>query len=165
MAVDLAADVRLLEDVHALHGQRIVEADVGGDLGELAGVAERLEHRVEVVHGVTDLVDAQRLVLHEPPVGVERLGLEEAPDPGAGVDELAVADPLLLVGGEDRAVLARLERGDDLGGPFAQRGTVLGRREVLDRQEAVTPVAGELVDGEHAASVRRPDQPVAASAA
>ena len=44
-------------------GERVGEADVGGDLGELAGVAERLEHRVEVVHGVADLVDAQRLVL------------------------------------------------------------------------------------------------------
>ena len=65
VAADLAADVRLLEDVHRLDRQRVSHPDRRGDVGKLGRVAERLEHGVEVVHGVADLVDAQRLVLAE----------------------------------------------------------------------------------------------------
>jgi len=63
MAPNLAADARLLADVHALQSQCVGHADVGRDLGESVGVGEIGEDIVEIVHGVTDLVDAQFLGL------------------------------------------------------------------------------------------------------
>ena len=54
------------------------------------------------------------------PVVVERLLLEEAPHAGAGGEELAVADPLLFAGREDRALATRLEVVDDLVGRSLQ---------------------------------------------
>ena len=44
VAADLAADARLLEDVHRLQRERVGEADVGGDLGDVGVVGEALEH-------------------------------------------------------------------------------------------------------------------------
>ena len=52
---------------------------------------------------------------------VEGVGLEEAPDRRPGVEELAVARALLLIGGEHRALGRRLPGLDDLDGPLPQR--------------------------------------------
>ena len=120
MAPDLAADQRLLEDVHALQGESIVQPDVGGDAGQLRAVRELLEGRVEVVHRVPDLVDAQFFRRAWSAVFVERLLLEEAPHTGTGSKELAVADPLLFAGREDRPLATRLEVADDLIGRSLQ---------------------------------------------
>ena len=79
MATHLATDARLLEDVHRLQGQGIGQPDVGGDLGDIGVVGEGLELVVEVVLGVTDLVDAQLLGLRQLAIGSERLLFEEAP--------------------------------------------------------------------------------------
>src|SRR5690606_37403152 len=57
----------------------------------------------------TDLVDADRLVLAEPPVGSERLLLEEVADGVPRLEEVLVARACLLVRAEDRDRL-RLER-------------------------------------------------------
>ena len=56
--VHLAADAGLLEDVHRLEQRRVGEAEVVDDLGERRRCGEkRVEHRVEVVLRVADLVD------------------------------------------------------------------------------------------------------------
>ena len=89
VAAHLAADVRLLEDVHRLQRQRVDETEVGGDLGESGLVGEPLELVVEVVLGVADLVDAQLLRLRQLAVGAERVLLEEAPRGRPAVEELA----------------------------------------------------------------------------
>ena len=73
--------------------------------------------------------------------------------PDAGIEELAVARAFLLVGGEDRPLGGRHEGVDDLVGPLAQAAAGVGRREVLDGEEAVAVVAGDLIDGQHVISV------------
>ena len=109
VAADLAADVRLLEDVHALQGQRVGEADVGGDVGQLGRCSvNRSKTGSRSCIAWPILLMLSSLACASVAVLVERLLLEEAPDAGAGGEELAGADPLLFVGGEDRAVLARV---------------------------------------------------------
>jgi 7-cyano-7-deazaguanine reductase len=149
VAPDLATDVGLLEDVHALQGERIDHPDVGRDAGQIGRVAERRERVVEIVHRVADLVDRQALALAQLTGFVERLLLEEAPRAVRGVEELAVGHPLLLVGGEHGSTLGRLELVDDLDRPPTQRRTRIGRGEPLDHQEAVLVVAGDLLIAEN----------------
>ena len=59
----LAADARLLEYVHRLQRQRFLHAEAVDQGREFRRTRKRLEHRVEVVHGVSDLVDRLRLGL------------------------------------------------------------------------------------------------------
>ncbi len=119
MTADLAADVRLLEDVHRLQRSGIDHADVVGDLGEARIVGEPLELVVEVVLGVTDLVDAQVLGLGQLAARPERVFLEETPDRRTAGEELTVGDPRLLVRREHRPLLGRLPRVDDVEGALA----------------------------------------------
>ena len=63
MAADLTTDAGLLADVHTLQSQGVGHPDVGGDAGQLLRVGEISEDVIEVVHGMTDLVDAQLLRL------------------------------------------------------------------------------------------------------
>src|SRR3546814_20144959 len=72
VAGHLATDAGRLEDVHRLQQQRIYQADVAGHGSQLGGAAEPLEHRVDVVHGVTELVDGHVDRLTEVAVRVER---------------------------------------------------------------------------------------------
>ncbi len=92
---------------------------------------------------MADLVDAQLLGLAQLPVGVERLLLEEAPDLAAARQELLVARPLLLVGGEDRALGAGLPFVHELDGALLELGALRGVDETLDDE---VPVAFELID-------------------
>ena len=149
MATDLAADVRLLEDVHRLQCQRVDEAEVGGDLGEPGLVGEPLELVVEVVLGVADLVDAQFLRLRQVAVGTERILLEEAPHGRPAGQELTVRHPFLLVGGEHRADLARLPGIDDVDGALAEALPIGGSDELRHDEETVALVGGHLIPIEH----------------
>src|SRR5215207_9830652 len=95
---DLTADAGLLEDVHALQGERVVEPEVARHLRQLGGEGEAFEHRIEVVHRMTDLVDAESLWLAERARVVERLFLEEAPSGRPTRQEFVIADAVLLLG-------------------------------------------------------------------
>ena len=73
------------------------QPEIGRDLRQLGRVREALEHRVEIVHRVPDLVDAQLLRLTQAAGVVERLLLEEAPGGRTTGEELAVAHAFLLL--------------------------------------------------------------------
>jgi len=60
---DLAADERILEDVHRLYQERLLDPEIGDHSGERRIPGEPRERRVEVVEGVADLVDRRRLGL------------------------------------------------------------------------------------------------------
>ena len=92
------------------------------------------------------------------PSGPKASGLEEAPDPRAAVQELAVAGPLLLVGREHRVLFGRLERLDDLLRPCLQLRARRRGDELLDDDETVAVVRRQLIDREHATSVWRGGQ-------
>ena len=104
---------------------------------------------------VTDLVDAQRLVLGQLTRLVEGVGLEEAPDRSGRVEELPVARALLLIGGEHGALGRRLPGLDDVDGALSQSCTGIGRREVLDDEESVAPIPVDVGGAEHEAQCRR----------
>ncbi|MEI2756014.1 MAG: hypothetical protein V9F46_06100 [Chitinophagaceae bacterium] len=107
---DLAADTGLLEDVHRLPDQGLGQPSVPRHLRQRFPARELVEHRVEVMHRVADLVDRQRLVLPQFPVRVEGLFLEEAAHLVGRAHEVGVDLALLLVGGEDGAVQRRSRR-------------------------------------------------------
>jgi hypothetical protein len=106
------------------------------------------------VHRVADLVDAERLVLGELAGLVERIGLEEAPHARPGLQELAVARSLLLIGGEDGALGARLPVLDDLAGAPPQRRARLGGREPFDHEETVPLITINVSGAQHTVQCR-----------
>ena len=67
----------------------------------------------------------------------------------AAVEELLVRRPLLLVGGEHGAGLARLPRVDDVDRPLAQAAAVVGPDEARNDDEPVAMVGGHLILIEH----------------
>ncbi len=156
VAGDLAADPGLLEDVHRLQDRRVLVAQVGAQFGQRRGVAETLEDRVQVVHGVAQLVDRQRLGLAQLAIGRERLLLEEEPGLVPGGEEVLVAVTGLLVGGEDRPhALVGLEVVDQGLGPPLQLGARRLGHEVPEHQEPVPLVVGPLLGAQHQANVAR----------
>jgi hypothetical protein len=74
----LAADVRLLEDQHALPDLRRRQAQVGVPIGQGRAVREGIEHRVAVVQRMADLVDGAFLGHAQAALVVQRFFLEEA---------------------------------------------------------------------------------------
>jgi hypothetical protein len=71
MADHLAADSRLLEDVHRLQQQRFCQADRVCDRGQSGIAREPGEHWVEIVKCVTDLVERQLERLPKPAFHIE----------------------------------------------------------------------------------------------
>jgi hypothetical protein len=149
VTADLAADVGLLEDVHALQRDGVRRGRCRRNAREVGRVAERLERRVEIVHRVPDLVDAELLRLAQGAVVRERLLLEEAPDATAARQEVVVADPLLFARGEHRAPLVRLELVDDGVRRVAQPRAPRPVDEPLDLEEPVPQVALDLRIAQH----------------
>jgi hypothetical protein len=115
MADYLAADPRLLEDVHGLQQQGRRDAELADQRGEVRRAREALEGQIEVVEGMADLVDRGGLALPEPALAVERLLLEEEPDLVARLQEVAVLGMAAPGGREHGRGLARLERRGQLG--------------------------------------------------
>ncbi len=151
-----AADVRLLEDVHRLVQQRLLDAELDGELVQLRVVRERLEDRIEIVHRVPDLVDRELLRLPQHAALVERLLFEEAADRLARAQEVLLGLRLRFVlGRENRARLGWIERLDDLAGARAQRGDRARRFEPGDDDEAVgLEAASQRRSGLHPGTVR-----------
>mmetsp|Transcript_37451 Transcript_37451/g.94513 ORF Transcript_37451/g.94513 Transcript_37451/m.94513 type:complete len:206 (+) Transcript_37451:822-1439(+) len=97
----LPADVRLLEDVHGLHGQRACIAQRAQQLRHARRAREGAEHGVHVVQRVPDLVDGQLLGLPQAARGrVKRLLLKEVGYVGRRVQKVLVCGLLLVLGAE-----------------------------------------------------------------
>ena len=94
---DLAADMRLLEEVHRLQQQRLAEAQRPRQLGQARLARDAVEDGIEIVQRMADLVQRQRHRL------VGRLLLEEEADGAAQFLEIAVAGMALVARREDRA--------------------------------------------------------------
>ena len=120
-------------------------------LGELGRVAEALEHRVEVVHRVPDLVDAQLLGL------AQRARRRRTPPPRRSTTIAAPEErnsPLLtrscsLVVNTVRSVVGS-NAVDELDRPSAaasRHASSVG--EALDDEEPVAVVASDLLVGQH----------------
>ena len=130
--------LRLLEEVHRLQQQRLAEAQRLRQRGKLRLARDAVEHRIEIVQRMADLVQGQRHRL------VGRLLLEEEADGAARLPEVAVARMALVARREDRARRTGIEGRHQLGGARLQ-GVAVGRRqEVRQHQEAVALVGGEV---------------------
>jgi hypothetical protein len=148
----LAADARLLEDHLRLPDLRLLQPQVGGQRGQSRAVRERVEHRVQVVQRMADLVDRQRLRLAQPALHVEGLFLEEALHGFGAGDQGGVRQPLGLRRREHRGLRTGLERVDPLACAPDQCGTFSRRLEGGQHQEAVAFVSCLLFGGEHGAA-------------
>lgn len=147
---DLAADQRLLEDVHRLQEQRPLDPEARDQLGQPRIAREPREHRVEIVERVADLVDRSLDRLAQRAVRGERVLLEEAPDRVSRAEEVVVGRAGLLVGREHRDGLGA-KRVHQLIGARDQRVTCGGVDEPLEDEEAVALV---VVSRVHRDSVR-----------
>ena len=138
MATHFPADARLFEDVHALQRPSLGHAQIVGDAHQVGRVTERREDRVEVVHGVADLVDRKFLRLAKLSIVVEGLFFEKAPHAVARVEKLVVGDPGLFVGAERSPLSARLPLLHHFDRPLLQ--VVAGglADEILDDDKAVS---------------------------
>ncbi|MFN9938200.1 MAG: hypothetical protein ACK56I_01890, partial [bacterium] len=83
-----------------------MQAEVVGERRQLGPAREGVEHRVQVVQRVADLVDRQGLGLAQLPVLVEGLLFEEAVDAARRIEEGAVGGQARLVARGKHARLA-----------------------------------------------------------
>src|SRR5262249_47728735 len=127
---------------------RFGDAEVLHDLGQSRIAREAVEHGIEIVHRMADLVDRERLVLLQPAFIVERLFLEKATDLVARIEEVVVAGAGLVAGAED-ADVARIEGVDDLARALAERRHLFGRFEAVEDKIAVTRESRLLFVSEH----------------
>src|SRR4051812_32251849 len=98
---------------------------------------EGAEHRIEVMHGMPDLVDRERLRLLQASRRIERFFLEEESDLVAGFLEIGSARVRSRCGGEDRRMRRGVERLDQSFGARLQVVAEDNRHEVLDDEIAV----------------------------
>ena len=56
VVVDHAANAGVFKDKHALYEHRVLHFEVCGQLLQLRGSGEAIENRIEVMHGMADLV-------------------------------------------------------------------------------------------------------------
>src|SRR5262245_17179770 len=136
---DLRADVRLLEEVHGLQELRLGKTERCCQLRDPRLARAAVEHRIEVVQGMADLVQSQRHGL------VRRLLLEEEADGAAGLLEVAVLGMTLVAGREDCADRARIEARHQLGRACLQ-GIAIGRRQEVAQDQKAVACIGEPVD-------------------
>lgn len=57
MAIDFAANAGLLEEVRQLHQQSVHQSWVNTNVLQISSSGKRIKDRVDVVHGVVQLVD------------------------------------------------------------------------------------------------------------
>ena len=146
----LTTDAGLLEDQHRLPQHGLLQAQVMGQFGQLGPARELVEHRVQVVQRMADLVDRQGLGLAQPAPRVESLFFEEALNAfGRGQKGRIGAAPGLVLGREHAAVGAGIEVGHDLLATGHQGLDLLVRLEPRQQQEALLSELVLLMAAEH----------------
>src|SRR5215510_2183216 len=145
MTGDLAADVRLFEDVHRLQEQRLGESQTGADRRQPGLPRKGVEDRVEIVQRVPDFVDRALLGVSQAAVGGESLLFKKEANLVARVEEVIVARSGLLSSRKDRGAASRVEIADEIFGAALQSLTLFTSGEVLDHEEPVAFVRGELL--------------------
>ena len=142
---DLAADPRLLEDVHRLQQQRLLRArSRAATAAKLRLAREGREHGIEIVQRVADLVDRQLLRLPQAALLVERIGLEEEADLVAGIEKppswawrwSSVAKTVRTPSGSNPASSSSMRA--------RSRSQAASGDEPLEHEEAVAPIVFEL---------------------
>src|SRR5215510_13922234 len=137
MACDLAADVRLFEDVHRLQEQRIGVAQIAADRRQPRLPRKGVEDGVEVVQRMPDFIDRALLGVSQAAVGIESLFFKKVADLVAGVEEVIVAHAGLLASRKDRDAASRVKIADELFGPALQSLTLFAAGEVFNYEEPV----------------------------
>src|SRR5215475_2167521 len=137
MAGDIAADIRLFEDVHRLQEDRLGVTQIGADRRQLRLSRKGVEDRVEVVQRVPDFIDRPLLVVSQAAIGSESVLFKKEADLVAGVEEVIVARSGLLASRKDRGGASRVEIADKLLGSPLQSLTLFAPGEVFNYEEPV----------------------------
>src|SRR5262249_32603125 len=132
MACDLAADIRLFEDVHRLQEQRLGVTQIAADRRQPRLPRKGVEDRVEIVQRVTDFIDRALLGVSQGDAGGESLFFKKEADLVAGVEEVIVAHAGLLASRKDRGSSSRVEIADELFGAALQSLTLFTAGEVFN---------------------------------
>jgi len=143
---DLAPDLGVLEDDHALQEQRVGHADSSSSVGERRRTTEGVERRVEIVHGVPGLVQALMLVDQKIAVIGQHAVLEEEAGLVSRSQEVVIAPVALVSSGEHGADAVGIELVDELTNSGAK--TVEGIRSYSIGKDGDT-VRAEVVWSEH----------------
>src|SRR5215813_11724059 len=137
VACDLAADIRLFEDVHRLQEQRLGVTQIAADRRQRGLPRKGVEDRVEIVQRVPDFIDRALLGVSQADVGSESLFFKKEADLVAGVEEVIVAHAGLLASRKDRGADSRVEIADELFGAAPQSLTLFTAGEVFNYEEPV----------------------------
>src|SRR2546428_4881842 len=137
MASDLAADIRLFEDVHRLQEQRLDVTQTGADPRHFRLPRKGVEDRVEIVQRMPDFIDRSLLGVSQAPVGSESALFKKEANLVAGVEEIIVTHAGLLARRKDRGAASRVEIADKFFGAPLQSLTLFAAGEVLNYKEPV----------------------------
>ena len=143
-----AADAGLFEDVHRLPQLRLCQPQPGGHRRERRAVREGVKHRVQVMQGMADLVDRQRLGPAQLAGGVKGLLFKEAAHLVARAQKIIVRCAALRLGGENAGPLARLKSLDYLLRASSEQRQLGGWLEARQHQKTVLLVADQLGRGQ-----------------
>ena len=130
MATDFATNSWLLADVHRLQCKCIGHPDIAGDSRKFVGVSKGFKDWIEVVHRMSDFVDAEFFALLEISRFIESLFFEEADNSSSRINELLIGMSRLFIGCEHAAIGIGVKAVQDLFGLLFEIGTCLKSCEV-----------------------------------
>src|ERR1700752_4298326 len=144
MTRHFAADVRLFEYIHRLQEQRIPDSEPPCYFLHLLTTREAIEDRIEIMQGMSDLID--RLFLHilQSTIGVESVLFEEETNLIAGGEEVIIGSSVLFVRRKDGYNFRRIKFMDHRRGTLAQLVACSSIGKTLDYEEAAFGVLCEL---------------------
>ena len=137
MNVDLAADPRVLENVHALNNQRFGQPEVRRQTFHLGRPRKTVEHGVEIMQRMSDFVERMKKIVPELTVFVKSILFEKERNPITGIQKIIIAGSFLLGGLEDRRMPVIVEIGGQFRRPFDQCVAFLPRIKPFDNQKTV----------------------------
>src|SRR6185503_16650124 len=102
MAIYLAADMRLFEDVHRLNQQRLIDTQLANQALDLRRPRKLTEGGIEIVESVANLVNGLLLALSQPSIVEKSILFKKEPNLVSRFQEVFVAGARLFVGRKDR---------------------------------------------------------------
>lgn len=135
--VDHSADAGVFEDEHALDEHLVLHFEVCGQLLQLRGSGEVVETRIEIMHGMADLVEGMKEIGLQFTGFIESVFFEEEGDFVAGIEEIIIPGLCLVACFKYGGLSLQAEFLRQGAGSFNECIAFFGGIETFQYQEAV----------------------------